>query len=70
MRGRADMPGIPAGLSQDEMREVIQHERRIELAGEGLYYRDILRWRTAEIVNNQPIYNLRGEVLQNRSFNP
>ena len=70
IRDRVDMPDIPTGLTQNEMRDVIRHERRIELAGEGLYYRDILRWRIAEIVNNAPIYNIRGEVLQYRTFNP
>lgn len=70
VRNRADMPDVPEGLSQEEMREVIRHERRIELAGEGLYYRDILRWRIAEILNNTPIHNLYGEIIQNRSFNP
>ncbi len=30
------------------MRDVIRLERRIELAGEGLYYNDIRRWKTVK----------------------
>lgn len=40
---------------QARMREVIRLERRIEFAGEGYYYMDILRWKTAEVVMNGPI---------------
>lgn len=42
------MPPIPTGLSKDQMRERIRHERRIELALEGKRYWDIKRWKTAE----------------------
>lgn len=41
-----------AGLSQDDLREVIRNERRIELGMEGLRIFDIRRWRTAETVLN------------------
>ncbi len=70
IRMRVGMPEITPGLSKDQMREVIRQERRIELAGEGLYYHDIRRWRTAEIVMNADVWNSKGEVLQSRSFNP
>lgn len=70
IRQRAGMPEIPSGLSKEQMREVIRHERRIELAGEGLYYHDIRRWRTAEVVMNANVLNSKGEVVQTRSFNP
>ncbi len=43
-----DMPDLPTGLSQDEMRKRIRNERRVELALEGLRYSDIKRWRMAE----------------------
>ncbi|MDF9798799.1 hypothetical protein OKW21_004062 [Catalinimonas alkaloidigena] len=43
-----DMPPLPSGLSQDEMRTRIRNERRVELALEGLRYSDIKRWKTAE----------------------
>lgn len=70
IRDRAGMPELPAGLSQAEMRETIRHERRIELAGEGLYYNDIRRWRTAEVVMNTDIFDKNGDFLQSRSFDP
>ncbi len=63
------MPQVEAGLTKDKMRAVIRNERRVELAFEGLYYSDIRRWRTIEIVNNGPIYNYKGKVITNRTFN-
>lgn len=68
-RPSVNMPALEADLTQDEMREVIRHERRIELAFEGLYYSDIRRWKIAEIVNNGPIYNYEGNPITNRTFN-
>lgn len=38
------MPALPAGLSKDEMRERIRHERRIELAFETQRFWDVRRW--------------------------
>ena len=60
---------IPAGKTQVQMRELIRHERRIELAGEGLYYTDIRRWKTAERDLNGTIYNSENSPLAIRSFN-
>ncbi len=72
IRGRktVEMPEIEEGLSQEEMRGAIRLERRIELAGEGFYYIDIRRWKTIEELNNGPVYNYLGEVIETRSFNP
>src|SRR5690606_34371900 len=36
---------VPVPYTQEQLREIIRHERRIELAGEGLYYNDIRRWK-------------------------
>ncbi|MFC4873034.1 RagB/SusD family nutrient uptake outer membrane protein [Negadavirga shengliensis] len=52
VRGRVGMPSLPVGLSQQEMRERIRHERRVELAFEGLRFYDLKRWKTAEEVLN------------------
>lgn len=52
VRERAGMPPLPPGLSQEEIRQRIRHERRIELAFEGLRYYDLKRWRIAETVLN------------------
>lgn len=40
------------GLSQEQFRQAVRKERRMELAGEGLRYFDILRWKIAEDVLN------------------
>ncbi|MBL4676928.1 MAG: RagB/SusD family nutrient uptake outer membrane protein [Mucilaginibacter sp.] len=44
---------LPAGLTKDEMRKVIQHERRIELAFEGHRFWDIRRWLIGDTQNAQ-----------------
>lgn len=54
-----DLPAIPAGISQDDFRELVKHERRIELAFEGHRYWDLLRWKDAEEVLNEPVTGLR-----------
>ncbi|AZI23875.1 RagB/SusD family nutrient uptake outer membrane protein [Pedobacter sp. G11] len=58
IRARAGMPNIPAGLSQAQMREVIRHERRIELVFEGHRFWDVRRWKIAEIVDNKPVFGV------------
>lgn len=46
VRERADMPALPAGLSKEEMRQRIMHERAVELAYEGHRFFDLRRWGT------------------------
>jgi len=70
IRDRVDMPHLPAGLTREQLRAEIRHERRIELAGEGMYYNDIRRWKTAETVMNTNVYTWSGKFLEKRSFNP
>jgi hypothetical protein len=73
VRQRVDMPEIDPSVTpytQAELREIIRHERRIELAGEGLYYNDIRRWKTAEIVLNAPIKTYDGSQIEVRTFDP
>ena len=55
--GRADvkLPSIPAGLTQDQLRQIVRHERSVELAFEGLHLFDIRRWKTAETVMTGPV---------------
>lgn len=64
------MPDVTPGLSKEEFREVVRLERRVEFAGEGLYYKDIIRWRTAEAVMNADGLDKDGNVIERRSFNP
>lgn len=44
VRSRVGMPGLPANISKDQMREAIRHERRVEFAGENVRYEDLRRW--------------------------
>ena len=50
VRERAGMPTISGPHTQEELREIVRHERRIELAFEGLRLFDIRRWGIAQEV--------------------
>jgi len=58
VRARAGLSPVPSGLSQDSLRAIVRHERRVELALEGLRLFDIRRWRIAEDVMNGPTYGI------------
>jgi hypothetical protein len=47
-RAGLDPYQLPAGLTQDSMREVIHHERQVELAFEGQRFWDVRRWKIAD----------------------
>lgn len=55
LRSRVQMPEFPAGYTKDEMRERIRHERRVELAFEGLRHYDLIRWHIAGEVLNKVV---------------
>jgi len=62
--------GIGSGLTQAQMRAVIQNERRIEMAFEEQRFFDIRRWEIAPTVMNQPrmgvsITNSNGSLTYN-----
>jgi hypothetical protein len=64
IRTRAGIPtftDVYPGASQDEMRELIRRERRIELAFEGKRYFDLLRWKIAEDNLNHVMHGMRIE---------
>ncbi len=56
--GADGMFGLKAGMSQEEMREAIRLERRIELAFEGFRFFDVRRWMIAEQTENQPMHGM------------
>jgi len=62
IRKRAGMPDIATGKNTTELRSIVRRERKVELAGEGLRYFDIIRWKIADRVLNGPCYgrNPRG----------
>lgn len=49
VRNRAGMPSVEkvegTGLSQTALRQIVRHERRVELAFEGLRLYDVYRWK-------------------------
>lgn len=56
VRKRAGMPEITTGKTPAALRTIIRKERKVEFAGEGLRYADIIRWKIAEKVINGPCY--------------
>lgn len=69
-RPSVNLPVLPNGLDQADMRQAIRLERRIELAGEGSYFYDIRRWKTIDQEMNASVHTHTGAVIQTRSFNP
>jgi hypothetical protein len=53
-----NMPALPAGLTQAQMRQRIQNERRIELAFEEHRFYDVRRWKIAPEKENVPAYGI------------
>ena len=50
-------------MTKDEMREAIQHERRVEFAFEGSRFWDVRRWKIAEQTDSQMMTGM--EVKKN-----
>ena len=55
--GEDMMPDLPEGLTQEEMRDRIKHEREVEFFMEGTRYFDLVRWRDAEEILLSPGIN-------------
>ena len=80
VRDRVGMPAVEevegTNLEQDELRAIVRHERRVELAFEGHRLFDIRRWRIAEQVMNGEVYGATPPgaddryLAQTRVFNP
>lgn len=71
IRNRAGLPNLPAGLTQEEMRNRIKHERRIELAFETHRFFDVRRWLDAERTECKPVYSMNiyaGTSLQDTEY--
>jgi len=50
---------LKAGLTKDQMRDVIRKERRVEMAFEEQRYWDVRRWKIAESVYNKPLRGMQ-----------
>lgn len=57
-RASTSLPQVTAS-STDDFREVLKHERQVELAFEDHRYWDLLRWKDAEDVLNRPVQGVR-----------
>ena len=56
IRRRAQMPDLPTGLTQSQLRKALRYERKVELANDGLRWYDLRRWGIANTVMNGVIY--------------
>ena len=74
VRARVNLPGLAEGLSKDQMREAIRHERRVEFPFEGIHLFETRSWKTTESCVTKPVYgrNTKGEkvLVEKRKFNP
>ena len=78
IRRRANVNELPNGLTKEEMRERIRHERRIELCYENHRFWDVRRWMIAEDVDNKTVHRvmvaadgtITYPVFQHRTFDP
>jgi len=56
VRSRVGMPSVESvegtGLTQDELRQIVRHERRVEFCMEGTRYGDMLRWKDESLVHD------------------
>jgi hypothetical protein len=62
------MPALPAGLTKDQMRVAIRHERAIELAFEDHRWYDIMRWHNGPATIAVPMYGMLVVKNTNGSF--
>jgi len=58
VRKRAGIPDLKPNLTQDEMREAIRQERRVEFNCEGIRFHDIRRWKLGEKYLNNKLYSM------------
>lgn len=66
--GTNGMYGLKAGMSKEEMREAIRHERRVELAFEEHRFWDIRRWKIAMQTENAETHGMEITRAPNGTF--
>jgi hypothetical protein len=79
-RKNVKMPFLPTGLSKEEMRQRIRHERRVELAFETHRFWDLRRWRIGtqegtaaygmKVTKSGTNYTYEKFLLENRVYRP
>jgi len=65
-RNDVKMTPLPAGLSRDEAREKLRHERRIEFALESLYWMDIKRWGIGKDIYPIAVRDNTGNIIETK----
>ncbi|MPS65505.1 MAG: hypothetical protein DI622_15200 [Chryseobacterium sp.] len=58
IRQRAGLPALPTSMSSSDFTTALRKERRVEFAGEGVYWHDLVRWNIAVSVINQAAADL------------
>lgn len=59
IRERVSLPDVPSGLTQEQMRMLIHHERRVELAFEEHRFWDVRRWKVASSTLGAPVKGVK-----------
>ncbi|WP_295120117.1 RagB/SusD family nutrient uptake outer membrane protein [uncultured Chitinophaga sp.] len=59
VRNRAGMPSLPDGLTQEQMRERIKNERRVELCFEEQRFFDVRRWKEGDTYFDAAVHGMR-----------
>ncbi|MFT3948795.1 MAG: RagB/SusD family nutrient uptake outer membrane protein [Agriterribacter sp.] len=67
-RAGLDPYQLKTGMSQDEMRTAIRHERQVELAFEESRFWDVRRWKIADQTDNQNMFGMSVEKDTNGNF--
>ncbi len=57
---------LPNGLSREEAREKLRHERRIEFAMEGLHWMDIKRWNIGKDIYPVEVKDHNGDIIETK----
>ena len=65
-RNDVQLTSLPNGLSRDEARLKLRHERRIEFAMEGLYWMDIKRWDIGKDIYPLQIRDHNGNIIETK----
>ena len=68
IRERAGIPAYTGSYTQEQMRDMIRLERRIELLDEGKRYTDLRRWMIAKDVFAEPIRGLNVKATSDDAF--
>jgi len=66
--GTNGLYGLKAGMTKEEMREAIRHERRVELAFEEHRFWDVRRWKIAPQTENAETHGMEITRAANGSF--